>query len=192
MKKHWKMAFFILMGLNITIVLYILINLFLPIEGGTPDVADRGTNEDVGFLVTSNKSDLNKVINHYLDEEIKSGQINYDVILDHEVDLYGTLAVFGQDLQMKLSFEPQALENGDLLLKQKSMSIGRLQLPASQVMKIVRDRYALPDWVIIQPKEETVYVSLQNMELKSDIKVRANEFDLKSDNISFTLYVPAN
>jgi uncharacterized protein YpmS len=76
------------------------------------------------------------------------------------------------------------------LLKQKSISIGALNLPVTYVMKIIQQNYKLPNWVVIEPNNESIYVSLQEMELKSDIKVRANSFNLKRDDISFTLWVP--
>ncbi|HVH95635.1 MAG TPA: DUF2140 family protein [Bacillus sp. (in: firmicutes)] len=42
----------------------------------------------------------------------------------------------------------------------------------------------------MQPGEEKVYMELQNMKLKSDLKVRVHEFDLKNNDIEFSLQVP--
>lgn len=148
--------------------------------------------KQVSFLVRTNKADLTRVINHYLVSEGFTGPIDYKVIVKDEVELYGTFPVFGQELEMMLTFEPQALENGDLVLNQKSISLGSLNLPVSNVMKIIQSNYSLPDWVRFQPNEKKVYVSLQEMELKSDIKVRATSFDLKRDDISFTLLIPVD
>ncbi|WP_369385728.1 YpmS family protein [Mesobacillus boroniphilus] len=154
--------------------------------------ADGSGADDVAFNVSTNKRDLNRVINHYLEEEAKNSQINYEVLLTDEVELYGTLPLFSQELELRLTFEPQASKNGDLVLNQRSISVGKLNLPVSTVLKFVRDSYDMPDAVNIQPKEERVYVSMQRLKLKSDIKVRVNEFDLKKDNIKFTLLVPAD
>ena len=112
--------------------------------------------------------------------------------LNDEVELSGELPVFSETIDMKLTFEPKALENGDLILEQKNIFIGKLKLPVPLVMKFVRDSYQLPDWVTIQPNEERMYVSLQNMKMKSDLKVRVAEFDLKNDDIEFSLKVPMN
>lgn len=142
------------------------------------------------FKIASNKEDLNRVIKHYLEKEGLTSAIDYDIVLNDEVDLYGTIQVFSQNIHMKISFEPQALENGDLVLVQKGMSVGQLNLPAAYVMKFVRDQYELPEWVEIRPNEEKIYVALTDMELKSDVKVKVNHFDLTSDNIQFELLVP--
>jgi uncharacterized protein YpmS len=192
MKNKWKVAFFILLGVFGILIVTLFIMASTPFNRLETDYKDVGITEDehVSFLVRTNKADLNKVINHYLVEEGFTGPIDYQVFVKDQVELYGTVPVFGQNLEMLLTFEPQALENGDLLLKQKSISIGALNLPVAYVMKVIQQNYKLPNWVVIEPNNESIYVSLQEMELKSDIKVRANSFDLKRDDISFTLWVP--
>ena len=194
MKNRWKLAFFSLLGIVGVFIITLFILASTPFE---QTELKQETNEvlkdkHVSFLVRTNKADLNKLINHYLEEEGFTGPMEYQVFVKDNVELYGTFPVFGQNLEMLLTFEPQALENGDLLLKQKSISIGSLNLPVAYVMKVIQQNYKLPNWVEIQPNNESVYVSLQEMELKSDIKVRANSFDLQRDDISFTLWVPVN
>ncbi len=194
MKNRWKLAFFSLLGIVGVFIITLFILASTPFE---QTELKQETNEvlkdkHVSFLVRTNKADLNKLINHYLVEEGFTGPMEYQVFVKDNVELYGTFPVFGQNLEMVLTFEPQALENGDLLLKQKSISIGSLNLPVTYVMKVIEQNYKLPHWVEIQPKNESIYVSLQEMELKSDIKVRANSFNLQRDDISFTLWVPVN
>jgi uncharacterized protein YpmS len=192
MRNKWKLAFLILSGIITALVLILFVMASMPVEREQekPDQGNQLTGNYVAFDISTNRVDLNKVINHYLEEEGFTGPIDYQVFVTDEVELYGAFPLFGQHLQMLLTFEPQALENGDLVLKQKSVSLGTLSLPVSRVMKIIQSNYKLPEWVAIHPGEETVYVSLTEMELKSDIKVRANTFDLKRDDISFTLLVP--
>jgi uncharacterized protein YpmS len=190
MKNKWKRLFFLLLGINIAVFAVIFTLISLPSDDDKPEMGRVDDGEDVKFVIHTNKEDLNKVINHYLEKEGLTGSIDYKVLLREEVELYGTMPVFGRDLEMKLTFEPEALKNGNLVLKQKSISIGQLQLPVSYVLKFVRDSYQLPEWVTIVPNDEMVYVALQKLELKSDIKVKVNEFDLKKDNIKFTLLVP--
>jgi uncharacterized protein YpmS len=193
MKNKWKLAFFVLLGLIASIFLFLYIMVTSPGDKSKVEpVKNTSEQEHVAFKVSTNKRDLNRVINHYIEEEGKNSQIDYQVLLTDEVELYGTLPLFNQELELRLTFEPKALENGDLILSQKSISVGKLRLPVSTVLKFVRDSYSLPAAVNIQPEEERVYVSMQRLKLKSDIKVRVNEFDLKKDNIKFTLFVPAN
>lgn len=193
MKNKWKIGFFILLGLVAGVILFLYILIASPAEDNKMEPGKNiQDSEDVAFKVATNKRDLNRVINHYIEEEGKNSNIDYQVLLTDEVELYGTFPLFSEELELRLTFEPKALENGDLVLNQKSISVGRLRLPVSTVLKFVRDSYDLPEAVSIQPEEERVYVSMQRLKLKSDIKVRVNEFDLKKDNIKFTLFVPAN
>lgn len=189
-ERKWKKLFLLLIGINILVIVTLLIIINLPSVDDDYIAKNIKYDEYVPFNIQTNKQDLNQVINHYLDEEGLTGGIDYQVILNEEVELYGSLSVFSQDVQMKLAFEPKALENGDIVLQQKSISVGQLQLPVSRVLKFVADKYKLPKWVVIQPNEERIYVSLQNMKLKSDVKVKVDEFNLKNDDIRFTLMVP--
>ncbi|WP_064091352.1 YpmS family protein [Rossellomorea aquimaris] len=192
MKNKWKVGFFVLLGAVLIGLIIILSMIFTPIKDDTLPKNNEKVNREVGFDVQTNKRDLNLIIEHYIEEEGLRGPVNYKVQLKDEVELLGTVPVFTSNLDFKLSFEPKALENGDILLKQKSISVGSLNLPVSYVLKVIRDSYEFPDWVKIQPNDELIYVSLQNMKLKSDIKVRAKEFNLKEDNIAFRLLVPVD
>lgn len=187
--SKWKKLFFLLLAIHALFLILLLVFISLPAEDEEYIADDVNEENYVPFNIQANKQDLTKVINHYLKKEGLTGAIDYKVLLNDEVDLYGSIPFFSQDLQMKLSFEPEALENGDVVLQQKSISLGQLNLPVSYVLKLVRDRYKLPEGVTIQPKEERIYVSLQKMKLKSDVKVKVDEFDLKNDDIRFTFLV---
>lgn len=191
-KYHWKRLFFLLLGMNIAVLLFLVIYLAIMLKSPSEDMKipnQHLVQDDVFFQVKTNKRDLNRVIDHYLEEEF-SAAFDYDVLLTDEVELSGMLPVFSSTVDLKLTFEPHALENGDLELQQKNISIGRLNLPVPLVLKFVQDSYSLPDWVMIQPNEEKVYVSLQHMKLKSNLKVRVDEFNLKNDQIIFSLQLP--
>jgi uncharacterized protein YpmS len=188
--KNWKKAFFILLVINVGIVLFLLVSISIPIKEKRIQQEESELQGYVPFLIHTEKDNLNRVINHYLEKEAAGGPIDYNVVLRDEVELYGTIPIFSEEIQMKLTFEPVALHNGDLILKQKSMAIGQMQLPVTYVLKFIAERYRLPKGVTIQPKDKLVYISLQKLKLKSDFKVRVKEFDLNSDDISFQLYVP--
>lgn len=156
-------------------------------ETKIPDI--ESTEKEVALKIKANKQDLNRVINHYLDTELSS-TYDYQVLLTDQVELYGAIPIFNEELNVKLTFEPKPLENGDLELQQKNMSIGNLSLPPSLVLKFIQNSYSLPEWIIIQPSEEKIYVSLNNFKLKSNFTVAVDEFNLKEDDIRFSLHLP--
>jgi uncharacterized protein YpmS len=190
MKNKWKTGFLLLVGLNLLIAIIFLFLIMTPsVEKGKIQLTEP-TDDNVSFQVKSNKNDLNRLINQYLKKEAADSPIDYQVQLQDEVELYGTLPFFSQQLNMKLTFEPEALGNGDLVLKQKSISIGSLNLPVSYVLNFIRENYKLPKGVDIRPNDKLIYINMQQIKLKSDIKIQVNKFDLKKDDIAFTLLVP--
>ena len=190
MKNKWKTGFFLLLGFIVLIVIILLSLIMIPSNENGKVQQTIPNNKNVSFEVKSNKADLNVLINQYIKKEAADSPIEYSIQLQDEVELYGTLQFFSQEVDLKLTFEPEALENGDLILRQKQISIGHLQLPVPVVLKFIRDSYDIPSWITIRPNDEEMYVNLHDLKLKSDTKVRVNTFDLKRDNIAFTLLVP--
>ena len=189
---NWKRLFILLLGLNVALV-FLLFTFFLFMINDTGNETKiptiDSTEKQVALQIKTNKQDLNRVINHYLDTELSS-TYDYRVLLTDQVELYGAIPIFNEELNVKLTFEPKSLENGDLELQQKNMSIGNLSLPPSLVLKFIQNSYSLPEWIMIQPSEEKIYVSLNNFKLKSNFKVLVDEFNLKDDDIRFSLQLP--
>ena len=189
---NWKRLFILLLGLNVALV-FLLFTFFLFMINDTGNETKiptiDSTEKQVALQIKTNKQDLNRVINHYLDTELSS-TYDYQVLLTDQVELYGAIPIFNEELNVKLTFEPKPLENGDLELQQKNMSIGNLSLPPSLVLKFIQNSYSLPEWIMIQPSKEKIYVSLNTFKLKSNFKVLVDEFNLKDDDIRFSLQLP--
>ncbi len=186
--NKWKVAFLTLVGVLVVCIIFLAIMIFKPVEKSP--IIKKKEREEVPFAVTTNREDLTKLINHYLEKEGLNGPIHYEINIADQVELYGTLPIFNTDIQMKLSFEPIALENGDLLLKQKEISIGQLPLPVSYVMNFIANQYNFPEWVDINPEDEEIYVHLTKMDLKNGMLIEAITFDLEQNIIQFNLLLP--
>ncbi len=189
-KHHWKRLFFFLLGINLAVLIILLILLNMPIED-KEEPQHAGTAEDsVLFEITTERNDVNRLIEHFIKKEA-AGPFNYNVrLVDNEVVLFGELPIAGMTIDMKMSFEPTALENGDLLLEQKQFSIGRFDLPVPILLKIIQESYPFPEWITFQPNQQRIYVSLYNMKLKSGSRLKVKEFDLKNDQFEFIYEVP--
>lgn len=189
-KFTWKTAFFTLLIINIVIIVFLFTMVFLP-AGGDSLTGENGVSKksQASLTVTANKQDLNILINDFIEKENADSPIDYKVYLNDEVELCGTLPVFDQNVEMKLTFEPKALENGDLILSQNTIHIGKLQLPSRYVMNFIENNYHFPKWVEIFPNEKIIYIHLTDIKLKNQLHIHANTFDLKNDDISFSLLV---
>ncbi|MBW8350915.1 YpmS family protein [Bacillus sp. IITD106] len=189
-KNKWKLLFLTLLSINILVLLALSMMLFIAADQDPIPKTNISTDNMSEFLIQTKKQDLNQLINHYIEKEGLDGPIHYRVLLTDDVELYGEVQVFSQSMYLKMTFEPEALENGDLILKQKSLSLGDVKLPVTYILKFIRDSYKLPDWVIIQPNDKQIYVSLQHMKLKSGIRVKVEDFNLVDDQIAMKMFVP--
>ncbi|WP_338469555.1 YpmS family protein [Niallia sp. XMNu-256] len=193
MKTHnWKRLFYLLLGLNIAIAasLFIIFQLLTSEGQDTSQIPEPLPQEEVvSFQIKTNKEDLNKVIRHYLEKE-QSTNLTYNVVLTDQVEFSGRVPVLQNEVEVKLTFDPVVLENGDIELYQTGMTIGKLSLPPAVILQFIGNNRSLPDWIKVQPDEEKVYVSLQQLKLKSGYTVAAKEINLKEDQIIFSLGVP--
>jgi uncharacterized protein YpmS len=70
------------------------------------------------------------------------------------------------------------------------MSVGKLHLPIAYVLNFISDNYKLPIGVEIRPNDQLVYIHMEQLKLKSDLKIKVDKFNLKKDDIAFTILVP--
>lgn len=187
--RSWKSAFFLLLIVNIIIAITVSFLIFLPNGNNIMFNKKEDDRKRVGFTIQSNKDDLNELIDYYLTRDAKR-PLNYDVTLTDRVELRGEITVFERNIPLTMTFVPEVQENGDVILNQDSMSIGRLQVPVAMVLKYVADNYPLPEWVTIVPNEQLIYVGITELKLQGDTKVKLINFDLEKDELVFRLYVP--
>ena len=188
--NKWKLLFLGLLAINLIAACILLYWITIPIKDEKSLNKLDNNKEKVEIPFTSNKEDLNRIINYYIEEENTDSPIKYEVLLKDHLELYGTLSAFGRNVELKVLFDPVTLENGDLLLKHESIQIGGMSLPATFVLNYINEKYKTPDWVMIRHKEKNIYLALSKMKLKSGITVKAEAFDLQNDEIELNLLVP--
>ena len=154
LKMTWKKAFFLLLAIDCLIVIVFIFLLHDSVS--SPELPLKKENEQIvaKWSVQTSKNDLNRLVKQLIEKENKGNTFQYEVIFTDQVELYGTFPVFNQMVEMRLTFEPEALENGDLILKHRETSIGKLQVPVKFIMEILQDVYHFPEWIEFRPKEK--------------------------------------
>ncbi|APH04704.1 YpmS family protein [Bacillus weihaiensis] len=190
--KRWKVAFFVLAAINLVTFVLILSFLFIPTNVGVEEEKKVNVQEDgnVPFLIRTQKTDLTNLINHYLEKEAQQENLQYSVDLQENVYVNGTIKAFSKDIQMKLFLEPVVTDNGNVQLLVQELSIGQLKLPISYVLKYMNNFYELPNYVVVEPNEKRIQINLDEVTFENGLSARAKSFDLKNDDITFTLFVP--
>lgn len=190
MKNVWKLMFFGLLAVILISSALIVFLLLRPVEGeqanATPSAAPEAGAE---FEVITNREDLTIVANRFIEEEL-GGSIDYSVMFDDRVKLNGEIPIFSTSIDFQMSFEANALENGNLLLTQESLSLGAIDLPVSSVLKFIDDSYEFPEWVVMEPQNQQIVVQVTEIDVAQGLNVKTNQFNLEDDEISFSIYVP--
>lgn len=194
MNNHhiWKRRFFILLTLNIILFIFLALYLYSPIPKTEIDQAGEQykLENSSQFVVRTTKQNLNNLVNAYLDKLLAGTNHHYTINLDEDVQLLGELPLFSSTVPLLIHLEPIVQDNGDLVLKQKSISVGQLQLPNKKIMEYVVKYLPVPQWVIINPREEEIYVKITDMEIRSNFKISVEQFDLEGNHIAFKIDVP--
>ncbi|RFA36264.1 hypothetical protein CAI16_05610 [Virgibacillus dokdonensis] len=189
--KKWKRLFIGLLSFNIIMLFVLLALIFWPVpQAKYPDKATEQTEASSEFIVRTTKKNLNDLANTYIDQLLAGTNHEYRIELGDDVHLIGELPVFSSTVPLSVHLEPFVQENGDIILKQKSISIGLLKLPNQKIMEYMDKYLPMPEWVTVNPKEEEIYVGVTDIELKSNFQIAVEHIDLQANNLSFKFRIP--
>lgn len=194
-KKRLKpglLILFIIIGILIGVVLILTFRITNKREGVIAEKNSAQKRTEATFQVQLTKKQTNELINYYLGEYQKDSKVKYNFILENQAMLQGSFPFLGHDLNFYLYFEPAVLGNGDVQLKAKSISIGTLSLPISELMRYVKSKFKLPAWVEVNTKEEQITLHLSEFQLKGGMYIGADKIDLVGDEIRFDVFLPVS
>ena len=90
-----------------------------------------------------------------------------------------------------LYFDPYVTEEGNVQLKAKSLSIGTLDLPTSEVLKMIKRSFKFPEWIEVNADEQIILIRLDQFRMQNGLFIKANKINLVDDEIQMSLYLPA-
>jgi|SRR5699024_10596787 len=190
-QTKWKHLFFILLSLNGLILLLLIAFILWPAT--KPDrtlETPIDEQESSEFIIRTTKGNLNDLINAYLDQWLAGSPHQYSISLEEDVHLQGELPVFSTTVPLSARLEPIVQNNGDVVLKLRSLSIGLLELPNKRIMQYMNNFFDVPEWVQIDPNEEEIYLAITSMEFESNFQIAAEQIDLDANNIAIKITVP--
>lgn len=187
--NYWQYAFLTLLGIVLAFFIFVGVRVT-----GTREVEFRKAQEQLvlpdepSFQISTNKAQLNKVISFYLNDFLKDSGVQYTFYLENQALLNGTFKVLGYPMEFFLYFEPYVMQDGNIQLKAKNVSIGSLGLPVSHVMKQVAG-FDIPKWVEIDPEKEHIILHLDQLVIGNNIHLRADRINLVDDDIRMSVYL---
>ena len=186
----WKIACLTIIGVLVGTLLFIGIRVTQVREPNYNSSQDRSKAGTQVLSIQSNKQQINDLIEFFLNDFQKDTDITYDFYLENEAMLTGTFKVLGYPIQFNLYFDPYVVDNGNVQLKAKSLSIGTLGLPIKDILGFVQRDYQLPSWVEVKPSEKYILLKLDEFELQNGLFIRAEKINLIDDDIRVNLYLP--
>ncbi|WP_297075416.1 YpmS family protein [uncultured Enterococcus sp.] len=191
--NYWKIAFLVLVGLILGTGVFITSRILdtkpFPVKE-TPAIVERNGTPVVN--ISSNKTQVNELIDFYLGDYREKSGLDYEFVLNDQAMLKGEFKLLGVPINFYLYFDPYVMEDGNVQLKAKSLSIGTLGVPISEVMKLIKRSYELPEWIEIDAKEKTVMIRLDQFRMQNGLFIKAEKIDLVDDVIQASLYLPAS
>lgn len=185
----WKWAFLGLIAIILGLGIWGFTKITVPVNTITDTTASKN-QKDVSFEVAAEKAEINRLVAHSLNEFIEDDGIKYELVLNDEAELIGTFKLFGHDVQFYLYLLPYVMENGNVQLKATNLSVGELNLPITSVMNLLAKQLKIPEWVQIDSKKQLIVLNLNEYKTDTGMTIKAKKFDLKNDDIRFTISVP--
>ena len=187
----WKIAFLVLVGILLGGIIFSTVRIFTARETNLPPSSETTVPKGSPVLtMNTNKKKLITVMEYFLNDLQKGSDVKYEFYLENQAMLKGEFKILGANVDFYLYFDPFVMDNGNIQLKARDLSIGSLNLPVSQVMATVKRGYKFPKWVAIDPKDQTIVLKLNEFKLENGMFIKANHIDLVGDDIQFSLYLP--
>ncbi|HWK23311.1 MAG TPA: YpmS family protein [Ureibacillus sp.] len=189
--NKWKVAFFILTGAIILVITGIFYWATSPIEEVETNKSSATVNStDSVLLVEATADDIEKIALRYLENELENSTLPIDIAIDKKIELNSELTVFGVTVPFAMQFDPIVDGDGNIQLKQTSMNVGKLNIPPVTALKLMNDAVELPEWIMVRPNDEEIYVDLSDVTVMSGAHVKAKEIDLDNNHILLEVIVP--
>ena len=150
--NRWKWAFTVLLAV-IVLATGIVINR-VTAPAPTPAVTRKADIGDTSMTVELNRHQVNALAANYLNRFLRGQQVKYTFIVGQQyATLAGDTKFLGAKIRFALNFIPERQKNGNVLLRAKGLSIGRLNIPVKIVMGYIAKNYNVPKWVKIDAKK---------------------------------------
>ncbi|WP_371862645.1 YpmS family protein [Tetragenococcus halophilus] len=189
--NKWKVSFIILLGIILGLAAFFFFRVTQQrevIQYDTQPIVQR-EGEPV-LSINSNKEQINSLMDFYLQNYQADSDVEYHFQLENQAMLTGDFEVLGAPITFYLYFDPYVTDNGNVQLKADSLSIGTLDLPVGQVMKMIEKSFKFPKWIEFDPDEETVLLRLDQFRMENGLFIKAEKINLVDDDIQVSLYLP--
>ncbi len=184
--NKWKVAFLLLAGavlLTFAAVIYLM-----TADGKQAHELEPLPLEGNILKVETTAKEFEAIAKQYLTAAMNQSPVPVELVVDEKIYLYSTLTIFNIELPIQMDFNP-VVRNGNIVLNQEAVHVGKLNIPPTQVLKLIDDAVDFPNWITVKPDDEEIYVDLSRITVAGS-RVRAKEIDLPNDKIKLEVIIP--
>lgn len=188
-RNYWKWAFWCLVLVLVGCGLFIYGRVTAP--ASVPAATSAPDKTANSFEVTLDRKQVNALSSNYLDRLLKGNNIKYRFVVGEQyATVIGTTKFLGAKVQFAMNFVPKRQSNGNVLLKAKGLSVGRLNLPVKYVMGYIKKQYKLPNWVYVNQNKRTILLDLNKYSKKHSLQYSAEKIDIQNGEFRFLISIP--
>ncbi|MFC6348109.1 YpmS family protein [Vagococcus carniphilus] len=184
----WKSAFLILVAILIGFSLLIGYRISTPRMSYSDSVPKVATKESAIFDINMKKKQVNEVLNFFLDDMMEESGVDYSFNLENDALIDGTFNLLGHETHFYLYFDPYVLNDGNVQLKAKSLSVGSLNVPIPAMINYISSTTDLPNWIEINADKQLINLHLDKFKMENGMSIKAKKINLIDDEISFSVY----
>ncbi|WP_100371921.1 YpmS family protein [Bacillus sp. FJAT-45037] len=190
-KKRWfpfKGAFLVLLGVNIVAIIAVVVmvsRLTVPIDQEYFE-SSAPVDREAAFTIETSKSKLNGLIAKEIEKEDQG--VPYVVeIGDELIEFRSAFELFGQQIPVQMSFDPEVTDNGDIVLHAEQIFVSVFEMPADRAMQIIKDFTDMPEWVEIYPADQLAHIKVTEIDVDPSIEFRAQTINIAEDQFVFEM-----
>ena len=189
-KNPWKVAFITLVAILIGLTSVVMFRITTPRMTYDKNLPKVSASENPIFDVNMKKDQVNATINYFLEDAMEESGVDYSFVLENQAMIDGTFSLLGHETHFYLYFEPYVLNDGNVQLKAKSLSVGSLSIPIPAMINYIGSTTDLPNWIELDADQQLINLHLNKFKLENGMSVRAKKINLIDDEISFSIYLP--
>lgn len=176
--RIWFYAFTILIVLILIAIIYV----FTSINDSSKPINESNEQTSKDFTVSFNNEELQSLMNATLKD--------YDIqtkITDNDLIFKTKTQVLKKDIDIKLDAKPSKVNKDTIKFKIKSMDIGKLNISNPFVLSQIKKYSDLPEYINIDPKNETIYLSLDKINIDNVDAIQIQTLDISAKKWYFDI-----
>ena len=182
--KHWMnhRAWFYAFIILIILILVALAYVWSQISDDTnhPTINTEQTKKD--FTISFDNAQLESLMNASMkDYDIQSRITKKSLSFDTRTK------ILGKDIDITLQTKPKKLNNDTIYFKIQSIDIGKLNISNPFVLSQIKKYSDLPEYINIDPKEETIYLSLDKIDIDNVDAIQIQTLDISAKKWYFDI-----